>query len=122
MKTCICWFFSQDDILKQALQNSGLEGTDKEETTQVDPKTGGKLSVMSVRDPATGAVKRHYVRKVGNFNFFVQKVCNSVIFYVRKVGNSAILLCFCWIGRESWKFFFIETKLLGGGQFLLLKY
>ncbi|XP_060591556.1 zinc finger protein 236-like isoform X2 [Ruditapes philippinarum] len=52
----------QDDILQQALQNSGLPGSANNNA----PKTGGTMSVMNVRDTATGAIKKHYVRKLGS--------------------------------------------------------
>lgn len=56
----------QEDILQQALQNSGVPGTSGKSDTTADHKSGGTLSMMNVRDTATGTIKRHYVRKVGH--------------------------------------------------------
>lgn len=64
-------FFSQhqDDILQQALQNSGLPGSSNSSA----PKTGGTVTVMNVRDTATGAIKKHYVRKVSLLPVYISE-------------------------------------------------
>ncbi|WAR12221.1 ZN236-like protein [Mya arenaria] len=60
-----------EDILQQALENSGVQNTDKGQdsaTSGQDLKSGpgGTLSLMNLRDTATGLIKKHYVRKLGN--------------------------------------------------------
>ncbi|XP_053401911.1 zinc finger protein 236-like isoform X2 [Mercenaria mercenaria] len=60
-----------DDILQQALQNSGLPGS----ANNTAPKTGGTMSVMNVRDTATGAIKKHYVRKLGSTTWHQCSFC-----------------------------------------------
>ncbi|XP_052231983.1 zinc finger protein 236-like isoform X2 [Dreissena polymorpha] len=62
-----------EDILQQALENSGVPSTDKTE----DGKAGGTLSVMHVRDSATGLIKKHYIRKVENTVFHLCAFCQK---------------------------------------------
>jgi len=52
--------FQDADILLKALGISGLPGTEK------PAKEGGTLSMMHLRDTATGLIKKHYVRKVSS--------------------------------------------------------
>lgn len=59
----------EDDILQQALQNSGLPGNVNQNSAR------GTVSVMNVRDTATGVVKKHFVRKLGSATWHQCSYC-----------------------------------------------
>ncbi|KAL4235060.1 hypothetical protein ACF0H5_006698 [Mactra antiquata] len=66
-----------EDILQQALQNSGLPGSTTNNNANNTDKasSGGTMSVVNVRDTATGAIKKHYVRKLGSTTWHQCSFC-----------------------------------------------
>lgn len=70
---------ASDDILQQALQNSGLQGAGNGDMNKVPARSDGVgiVSMMNVRDTATGIMKRHFVRKVGSVTWHQCPFCSK---------------------------------------------
>ncbi|KAL3860221.1 hypothetical protein ACJMK2_010376 [Sinanodonta woodiana] len=70
------------DILQQALENSGLTGSEARNGSVTSIAAAGQslssmTTVMTIRDAATGAIKRHLIRKVNGVRWHQCTYCSK---------------------------------------------